>query len=169
MKITRRHLLAATGAVSVAGTLSVGGTLYSWWDRPPGEGLSHLSLEEWNFVQALGEAWMPPGGNPALSGAEARVGDFLDEVVGNMATTQGKLLRVLIRLLDHATLPTRGARFASLDLSTRTEVLTGWVNAPTYLQRQAVGSVLVLVAFGYTRHPEVAPSFRHLYRCGYGP
>lgn len=169
MQITRRHVLAATGALGVASSLTAGGVLLSWWDRPPGQGLTALSPEEWTFVQALAEAWMPPGGTPAISGAEARVGDFLDGVVQNMAETQGKLFRVLVRLLDHATLPTRGARFSSLDLETRTSVLAGWVNAPTYLQRQAISSVLVLVAFGYMQHPEVAPAFRHLYRCGYGP
>lgn len=168
MAVTRRQVLAVTAASSAVAIAGVGGHVWTWYDRAPGEALAVLSPEEHGFVQALAEAWMPPGGVPAISGAEARMGDFLDGVIASMATTQGKLFRLLLHALDEETLLTDGARFQTLPLARRTEVLAGWMASPWFLQRQAVGGVMALMSFGYTEHPEVAPLFRPYFRCGFG-
>lgn len=166
-RLTRRAVLAAAAA-SAAVVAGGAGVVGSWYDRPAGEGLSVFSPEEHGFVQALAEAWMPPGGEPAISGAEARMGDFLDGVVATMAPTQGKLFRLLLHALDAETLPTHAAHFQTLPLETRTAVLAGWMTSPWYLQRQAVSAVLALLSFGYTEHPAVAVHFRPFFRCGFG-
>lgn len=168
MRITRRHVLAAMAATTVVGTVAAGATVVRWYDRPVDAPLRALSAEEHAFAQALGEAWMPPGGEPAISGAEARVGDFLDEVVAAMAPQQGKLFRLLLHLLDEETLVTDLSRFQHLPLARRTEVLSGWMNSGWYAQRQAVAAVLALVAFGYTEHPAVSVVVRDLFPCGFG-
>ena len=133
----------------------------------PGEHLVALSPTEWSFEQALGEAWMPPGGEPAISGAEAGVGGYVDQVVETMPQVQAKLFKVLLHLLDDATLPSHFTRFQQLELDARIEVLRGWVNHGNPLIRQATGAVLVLAAIGYTSHPEAAEAFRPQFRCGF--
>lgn len=167
-RITRRHVLAATGALAAAGALGVGGTLASWWDRPPGEGLEALSTREAGFVSALADAWMPPGGTPAIGGAEAGVDAFVDGVVATMSPFQRKGLKLLVEALDARPLPRHLARFQDLPRDTRTAVLDGWVNSSAYLDRQAISAVLALVSFGYTLHPEVTAFFRPHYGCAYG-
>ncbi len=168
MGITRRQVLAATAALGAASVVGVGAVGIAWWDRPPGEGLRALSASEYALVQALAEAWMPAGGEPALSGADANVGAFFDEVVSQMAPLQGKLLKTLLHALDARTLPTHGAFYTGLDLPTRTAVLGGWLDAETYLARQAIGAVMALISFGWTLHPEVTAVFAPSFRCGYG-
>ena len=84
MSLSRRHVLAATTAVGVAGGLGVGTAAWRWWERPPGEGLQSLADDEYAFVQALAEAWMPAGGTPELSGADAALGNFIDGLISAM-------------------------------------------------------------------------------------
>lgn len=168
MAITRRHLLAATAALGAAAAVGVGTTAVRWWDRPPGEGLKVLSPLEHGFVQSVAEAWMPPGGTPALSGADAQLGHFVDETMSHMPATQAKLLKVLLHLLDELTLPTHMSTFHALSLQARQEVLQGWLDSPFFLQRQALGAVMALISFGWALHPEVAPVFQPLFGCGYG-
>lgn len=111
---------------------------------------------------------MPPGGEPALSGRDARLGTYVDRLTGSMAETQRNLFRVLLHMFDDAPVPKRGGTFQSLDLATRTEVLQGWHDSDNYLTRQAIGSVLILMSFGWTLHPDVVGYFRPHYGCGYG-
>ncbi len=168
MKITRRHILAAAAAVPVVGGLAAGGTAWQWWNRPAKSGLKALSEEEHAFVQSMAEAWMPPGGVPALSGAEAELGNFFDDCVDAMTDQTGKELKLLLHALDALTLPTHLAHFQTLPLATRSAVLAGWMDSPVYLIRDGVAGVMVLMGVGWTTHPDVVPLFRPLYRCGYG-
>lgn len=165
--ITRRQVLAASAAVGGAAVVGAGATGLRWWDRPPGHDLKVLSAEEYALVQAVGEAWMPPGGEPAISGAEARVGDFFDDVLVTMPAEQRRLLKLLLHALDERTIPMHFSRFVNLDLATRTEVLGGWMDSSIYLERQAVGALLVLLAMGYTVHPEVSSFFSPMFGCGF--
>ncbi len=167
MPITRRQVLIATGAVAVAGALA-GATAWRWYDRPPGEGLLALSPDEHDFVQALGEAWMPSGGTPALSGADAALGHFLDEVVAGMEGATGKEFKVLLQALDDLTLLTRLRPFRFLELDARIEVLDGWLHSDLPLLRAGIQGVLTLIAVGWTTHPEVVPYLQPHFRCGYG-
>ena len=168
MALTRRQLLAATAATTAVSTGALGAHIWTWYNRAPGEGLYALAPEEHTFIQRLAEAWMPPGGEPAISGAEAQLGDYFDGVIAAMAPEQGRLLRMLLHVLDEETLPTHLARFSSLPLPTRTEVLAGWLSSPWFLQRQAVSAVMALLSFGYTEHPAVAAHLQPHFRCGFG-
>jgi len=165
---TRRQVLAgvaAAGGLATAGGIGVVG---SWWDRTPAEGLRALSEEEYALVQAVGEAWAPPGGEPAMSGAEANVGAYVDLLAERMAPTQKKAFKLLLNGLNAASLPTHGARFVALDLSSRTSLLASWMASDNFLIRQAVSAVTVLVALAWSEHPEVARTFAPLFRCGFG-
>lgn len=168
MKVTRRHVLAVVACSGAAALAGVGGLAVRWWDRPAGEGLLALSADEHEVAQALAEAWMPPGGTPSLSGAEARVGDFLDRVLAHAPDPEGKLLKLLLQALDDATVPTRLSAFRHLPLDSRQEVLRGWLASDVAPLREAVRTLLILMSEGYSMHPDVQPELQTLFPCGYG-
>ncbi len=168
MRITRRQVLAVMAGVPVAGGLGAGTLAWRWWDRPAGQGLKRLSEDEHGFAQALGEAWMPPGGDPPLSAADAGVGAFLDEVVDGMEPAMGRQIKLLLQALDDLTLPTHGSTFRALPLETRTAVLDGWLNGEIWLLRNAVQALLILLGTGFTIHPEMVARLRPYFPCGYG-
>lgn len=168
-RITRRGVLAALAAVPVAGGLAAVGLRARWWDRPPGEGLVALSTDEHDFLQALAEAWLPPGGEPAISGSEAQVGAFLDQVVGAMSKPSARELKLLLQALDDWPIPRRLRPFRLLPLEVRADVVNGWLLSDQWLIRNAALGVLVLVGEAYSMHPDVVPGLRALYPCGFGP
>ncbi len=168
MGITRRQVLVATGAMAAAATVGIAGTAGRWVNAAPAEGLVHLASDEHAFVNALAGAWMPAGGEVAIAGEDAGVGDFMDEMVGYLPELERTLFKTLLQALDERTVFTHGATFKNLALQTRSELLERWMDSPLYLERQATGAVLALVAFGYTRHPEVSEFLSGLYGCGYG-
>lgn len=166
--ITRRQVLAASAAVPVLGGLGLGTAVWSWWDRPAGAELQALSPDEHAFAQALAEAWMPRGGTPELSGADARLGDFLDQLIAAMHPQRGRELKLLLHGLDHLPVPVRASRFTHLDLDTRSRALAGWLDHPVHLVRDGTAAVMVLLGMGWTTHPEVVPVIRSMFPCGYG-
>ena len=127
-----------------------------------------LSEDEHAFIQAMAEAWMPSGGEPALSGADARLGDFLDETLLAINPLNRKLLKLLMQVLDDATLPTHLSSYRKLGLKARQAVLHGWLHHDNHLLRSAVQGIVVLVSIGWTTHPEVAAVIRPSMRCWYG-
>ena len=171
-RLSRRQLLVLAAAVPVAGgLLAVGGTgtlAWQWWDRPAGVGLLCLATDEHAFVQAIAEAWMPPGGEPALSGSEAELGHFLDGILAGMPMPQANELKLLLQALDDLPYLTQGAPFRSLDLATRITVLDGWLHSDQWLLRNAIIGLLSLIGTGYTTHPDVLPYVRPHFKCAYG-
>jgi hypothetical protein len=167
-RLSRRHVLAAMGAVATAGALGAGVKAWTWWDTDPGAGLEALSTDEHDFVQALAEAWMPPGGEPALSGADAGLGRWMDDLVAAMSDASANELKILLQLFDEATIPSRLRPFRKLPLDTRIEVLRQWMTADLWLWRNGISALLVLIGIGWTTHPEVVGLMRPHFRCAYG-
>lgn len=168
MRITRRQIVAAALAVPAAAALGAGAVGVAWWDRPPGAGLQVLSVEEHAFVQALAEAWMPPGGEPALSGADARLGDWFDAVLAGMPVPPRTQLKLLLHGLDHLPVVTHATRYTTLHLDDRQMVLRGWLHSDRYLLRTAIQAVLVLVGLGWSTHPELVAVMRPWFGCTFG-
>jgi hypothetical protein len=125
-------------------------------------------VDEHDFAQALGEAWMPPGGDPPLSAADAGVGAFLDEVVDGMEPAMGTQIKLLLQVLDDLTLPTHGACFRHLPLPTRIQVLEGWLHGDLWLLRNGVQALLILLGTGFAIHPDMVARLRPYFPCGYG-
>lgn len=167
MKITRRHLLALGAAVPAATALGAGGLTWRWYGVAPAEGRAVLSADEYDFVQALAEAWMPPGGEPFLSGADADLGGWLDELLSHMDETKASLLKVLMQVLDDTTLLSEGSAFRHLPLSTRMERLRGWMTSKNSLFRSAVSGLIVLMGMGWSTHPDVVAVIGPMFRCGW--
>lgn len=168
MKLTRRQVLAATAAVPVIGALGAGATAWSWWDRPAGADLKALSQDEFDFVQALAEGWMPRGGTPELSGADANIGYFFDDIVAAMHPQTAKEMRLLLHGLDHLPVPRRGRTFTSLSVDTRSACIENWLDHPLFLVRDAASATMVMVGIGWTTHPDVVKVIRPMFPCGYG-
>lgn len=169
MALTRRHVLAATGAMAAAAVVGSSVTAIRWWDRPAGAGLLALSAAEAELVACVAEGWMPHGGTPAVSGREAGCAAFVDEVVSRMPDTQRKLFKVLLHAIEDLPLVTDLSTFSQLKLARRTEIIEHWLTDASYPVRQATSALLALIAFGYTMHPDVTRVFATEYRCGYGP
>ncbi len=169
MAITRRNVLVAMAAVTVGAALVGEAGVLRWWNHAPGEGLIALDKEEYEMAQALAEAWMPPGaGPPDISGSEANCGKFLDEVVSRMDDFSRKGLKALLQIFDDMPLLTEHKRFTQLDRYDRARVLKSWMDSPLYLERQAIGAIMILIGFGYEVHPQVSKVFSPWYGCGFG-
>ena len=169
MKLTRRQVMAAMAAVPVAGGLAAGTAAWQWWGRPPGQGLRALSDDEHAFVQALAEAWLPRGGSPRLSGADAELGLFLDDILASMRGVQARELKLLLQVLDDLPRLRHGGRpFRALSLDERIAQLDEWVHSDQWLLRNATQAVLALLGGGYTTHPDVLPHLSPWFKCAYG-
>lgn len=167
MMLTRRHVLAAMAAVPVAGALGGGSLALRWYNKGPAAGRILLSSDEYDFIQSLAEAWMPPGGVPALSGADADLGAWFDELLTHMAPNQQTLLKLLVQILDDVPLVTDASTFRGLSLPRRVELLGEWLDASNPLFRAGVSGVIVLIGMGWTTHPDVAHVLAPRFRCGW--
>ena len=139
-----------------------------WWDRPPGEGFAHLAEEEADFVRVLAGAAFPAGDVIDLSGEDADLDRFFDAMLAGMPALTGNLLKLLIEALQHAPVPVRGSRFTALSAETQQAQVVDWLASSRAEIRSGVQSLVVLLAMGYTTHPDVAPLMSTWHGCGYG-
>lgn len=161
-------MLAAAAALSVGGAVGVGGIAARWWDRKPGDGLVVLSDDEYAFIQAIAEAWMPRGGTPELSGADANLGGFIDESLERSNDLTRKGLKLLMQALDDVPVPSHLSAYRNLPLDVRQELLAAWLVSEATMFRRGVQGVMALVSLGWTIHPDVAAFFAPSFGCGYG-
>jgi len=158
--------LGILAAVPVAFAAGGGGLWWRWWDAPASAELRVLAHDEWEFLQAFAEAWMPPGGTPAISGAEALVGTAVDGMLEPAPDRERKLLKLLLQALDDLPMFTHGACFRELALAERTSLLKQWRDSSLGSLRQATEALLMLVGEAYAAHPEVRAEWRTLSACG---
>jgi len=167
-RVTRRQALALSGLVAAAGASAVGLRAFSWWDAPAGAAFAALSDREAQLVDSFGEALFPPGGVPALSGADAGLARFLDEVIDVMPGATDNLLRLFLCALDDTARLTRFSGYCELPLAERTELLSTWSQSPHYLFRSSVNSLVLFLSMGYCMHPKVKDACGWIFPCGYG-
>ena len=165
--LSRRQLLQLSAGLGALGVVGVGARTWVNWDRVPGEGLLFLDASEAEFFDAMGEALFPPGGDPPLSGAEAGISGFLDEVLFDMPDPTGNLLRLLLHSLDDWCRLTSRRRFAALSLEARQKYLQSWTEHPVSELRSAISSLVLFVSAGYCGHPQVRQSCGWVFPCGY--
>ncbi|HCP46742.1 MAG TPA: hypothetical protein DIU15_11905 [Deltaproteobacteria bacterium] len=164
---TRRHVLAASSAVAIAGSLGAAGRVISYWDRASGAAFQTLADHEGEIIDALAEAMFPPGGTPALSGREAGIAAFLDQVLTDMPEPTDDLLRALLHGLDDWARLSRGRGYCALSLETRSERLESWLAHPRHEVRGAIRSLMLFVSMGYCGHPAVKDACGWVFPCGY--
>lgn len=169
MRLTRRGMLLGFGVAAGGGAAVVGGAWWRYLGGPPAEGYQALSAEEVEVVDALAEAWMPPGGTPALSGREAALAPDFDALLMRMPADNRQALKALLRLLDDATWPSKGGAFRTLPLDARIGALEGWLGSDLGLVRSAAFTLIALISDAYMQRPQVVAALRPMFRCGYGP
>ena len=164
-RITRRMVLA-TGALVAAPAMLLGGRALTWWDKDPSEGYRTLHTSEARILDSLAEAYFPPGGTPALSGADAGISAYMDAVFDQMTEPTPTMLRTLLHALnDLARL--EGASYVELPLETRSRLLEGWLTHDNHLLRGAVTGLTTFVASAYCGHPDVRDACGWQFPCGY--
>jgi hypothetical protein len=167
-RVTRRQALALSGLVAAAGAAGLGLRAFSWWDAPAGAAFAARPAREAQLIDSMAEALFPPGGVPALSGADAGISRFLDEVIDVMPGVTDNLLRLFICALDDTARLTRRSGYCELPLAERAELLSSWGQSPHYLFRSSVSSLVLFLSMGYCMHPEVKDACGWIFPCGYG-
>jgi hypothetical protein len=160
-------VLGVSGLLTAAAVGGVGLRVVSWYDRDPSEGYRCITAHEAGLLDALAEAWFPPGGVPALSGAQAGVSRFLDDLFALMDEPTPHLLRLLLHTLDDWSRLSHGAGFVDLDLDVRIADLKSWCGHDNHLVRGAIGGLGTFIATAYTGHPEVKAACGWQFPCGY--
>lgn len=167
---SRRQLLIALGtAGAVLGALAVGtgAVVGRWYGRAPGGGFRHLSEDEAAIARAIAGAAWPATALTPLSGDQADLDYFLDELIAPWPENMRDLMRVLLHAIEDLSRLEGGAAFTALPLDERTRLLMGWLESDTAELRSAVSSAVILLGMGWTTHPDVGGPLPHLYRCGY--
>ncbi|MFT6374818.1 MAG: hypothetical protein ACJARS_001466, partial [bacterium] len=103
----------------------------------------------------------------ALSGADADLGTWFDELLTQMAPNQATLLKLFVQILDDVPLVTDASTFRGLSLARRIELLSDWLDSSNALFRAGVSAVVVLIGMGWTTHPTVAAVLAPRFRCGW--
>lgn len=123
--------------------------------------LSQLSAREAAFLGAAADAVFPPGGTPAVSGAEAGAVHHVDRWLALLTRRNRVLIRLLVVFFEHVTLlfpaPGRGGRrrFSSLSLPQRMALLEDWEHSPLRVRRIVFASLRTILTSSYFASPDV--------------
>ena len=157
-RVSRRQVLAISGLVAAAGAGGVALRVVSWWDVPADAPYACLSEREARLADSLAEALFPAGGRPALSGADAGLARFLDDVLDATPAPTAELLRLFLHALDDFTRLSHFAGYVELPLAERSALLEGWSQSDNYLFRSAVSDARSDCRLSRNRAPSCAPS-----------
>jgi hypothetical protein len=151
--------------LGVAAPVAVG---VRWWDQPPGAPLLYLSADEEAFFDALADGIFPEGGEPALSGRQARVGRYVDALLGGMIPFQRNLFRVAVHGLNALALAQAGSTVDAMPPADAAAMLSRWLVADDCNLRGIAQSLHIFIGMGYLAHPAVAPVIAAQFACGFG-
>lgn len=168
MQISRRHLLALSAGTAAVGAMGATGLLIEWWDQPATAPYTCLSDGEATFVRAWAEVAFPATESTPISGAQAGLDRFFDQVLQFAPPDASKLLKLLLNGLDAASVPTHGTTFVSLDHADRLDRFEAWTHSEMSLFRSATQGLVLLIGMGWSIHPDVAPVMKKMHSCGFG-
>jgi len=120
-----------------------------------------LTRHEVKVVRALAETVFPDGAQRHVSVDQARVVEYLDELLAEVEPQERALMRAMLALFEVQTLVTRPAGFHRPTLFTRatpearTESLEGWDTSNLYPRRVAFQALRSLLLWAYVDNPEV--------------
>ena len=168
MQISRRHLLALSAGTAAVGALGASSLVIQWWNQPASAPYARLSDSEAAFVRAWAGVAFPATQSTPLSGDQAQLDRFFDQVLQFAPPDAAKLLKLLLNGLDAASVPTHGATFVALDDGARLDRFEAWTHSDLSLLRSATQGLVLLIGMGWSTHPEVAPEMQKMHSCGYG-
>lgn len=123
---------------------------------------SVLSAKEQAIVSASADALFPSGGALPLSGTEAGVVAFFDDMLRHLPAQNRLLIRALLRFLEHGPwLFDARPRLTSQSPTARIATLRAWSESRFYLLRIAFLSIRTLLAMAYMENREVASRLGH--------
>lgn len=167
-----RRTFLKVGGCSTLG-LALGGLAYRvggvWWDQTSAAELRVLSDDEAEIFGAIADTMFPgedfPGGMP--SATQTGIVEFFDGYLASIDEMTSKLLRLLLHAIDDgAILADFGAtRFRYRPQAEREEILEAWGRSWFSARRGAYNSVMMLMAMGYTEHPDVIAAAGFDYTC----
>ena len=168
--LTRRRLLKlglGAGVVVVVG--AVGGGL--GWDvlkaEGAGPGLKVLSDRERRVVEAVADAYFPPGNDLGVAAADLDHVPVVDAYVAGLYAREQRGMRALLRGLDRwPQLSFGGGAFSSLPLSGRVDVLNAF-DASSITERRLLGTLIRTVCcMGVFEAPTMLAAIGHRHGCG---
>jgi hypothetical protein len=168
MQISRRHLLALSAGTAAVGALGASGLVIQWWDQPATAPYKCLSDGEATFVRAWAGVAFPATEPTPMSGDQARLDRFFDQMLQFAPPDATKLLKLLLNGLDAASVPTHGTNFVSLDEAGRLDRFEAWTHSDLSLLRSATQGLVLLIGMGWSTHPDVAPVMEKMHSCGFG-
>jgi hypothetical protein len=118
---------------------------------------SVLRNSEREIVAACAEVLLPAGGAIPLSGMDAGVVDYFDDVLARIPVTTRFLLRALIQFVEHSPAfygPFK-KRVTRLSAEDRSKVLQGLANSRLYLLRTAFLGLRTVLTIAYFGNDEV--------------
>lgn len=132
-----------------------------------GAGRRVLSSAEVALLEALAEAYFPPGNAIGVDGRDVDVVTPLDVWVASMAPSEQRVVRSLLRLIDLWPRLSLGGfgRFSGLSLEDRVAVLIAFEESALE-PRRAIGQLVRgLVSFPYFEDPRVLHGIGVEYGC----
>ncbi len=124
-------------------------------------GVQTLAAREYHVARIAAAVLYPPRGPIAASGDEARVALHTDRFVAAQTAPNRILMRLLLTLVEHATLvfpphgPRGWRRFTSLSPDQQLAYLDGWRQSIHPQRRLVFLSLRAILTMGYFAHPGV--------------
>lgn len=124
---------------------------------------SVLSDKEQAILSACADALFPTGGALPLSGTEAGVLVFFDDMLKQLPRQNRLLIRALLQLLEHGPwIVNLKPRLTAQSPSQRVETLRAWSTSQIYLLRTAFIGIRALLTMAYLENHDVACRVGHL-------
>lgn len=120
-----------------------------------------LTQREARIVRAVAETVFPPGDDRFVTPDEARVVEYLDELLANVEPRERALMRGMFVLFETQTLltnPLRPSLFTRASPQVRTRSLQGWERSNIYFRRLAFQAIRSLMLWAYVDNPTVERS-----------
>ncbi len=139
---------------------AAGARLLAGYPRPASR-YRRLTAPEAAIVAALADAAFPPGGAIEPSGCEAGVPGYVDRWLDALPSRNRLLIRLLLFLIEHATLLFPGPgldgwrRFTALRPEQRVAALRGWARSRMHPRRVVFTSLRAILTMAYLGSPTV--------------
>ncbi|MCG8590761.1 MAG: gluconate 2-dehydrogenase subunit 3 family protein [Proteobacteria bacterium] len=150
-------------------TLVLGTAALFWWrvvaGYPKRPQWLYLKPSDAAFLESVAEVMYPAGGAIPVAGTDADLPGYVDRYFEALPRGLRTQMRLLFRLVEHATLlwpapgPGGRRRFTELSVDQRAAVLAEWNDSPRYLRQLVFAALRAILTMGYLGHPAV---LRHL-------
>ena len=152
--VTRRSVLV-TGVLAGGMLVSAGAIR---WASVPGSGMTILSAQETDVVEAAASVLFPSGVFP-VSGGDGFTAPEVDRILAEVLDPKAVIpFRSMLAALEWGTLISRGTRFSRMGPEEAASVLDVWGSENPFPRRVAFDSLQAVIGMAFMRRPEVLES-----------